>query len=117
MNVHRNGMNMFIFCLIIIIDYCTNARINRFITAFLASSSLTSSSSSFVGATVEAAVLVATVVFFRDLRRLVEDFSPVGTPIEPPGIFASFIDGFDVVTSLAGRAGVTALTFETIHPK
>jgi hypothetical protein len=120
MNVHRNGMKKYVhFSTMTIIDYCINARINLFITVFDPSSLLEDPSSSFVGATVEPPIL-ATVVFFRPvLRRFVVGFSPLGTPIEPPAGFdnPSFTGGFDAVASLAGRAGVTPLTFDTIHPE
>ncbi len=113
MNVHRNGMNKL---LMIIIDYCLNARINRLITALDASSPLEDPSSSFVDATVEPDVF--GVVVFRLLRRFVVGCTSPGIPIVPPATFGippPLVDG--LASPPAGRAGVTALTFEAIHAK
>ena len=83
----------------ILIDYCISARINRLLTDFRGFSSLGDPSPSFAVATVE-----TTISFFGPRGPFVIACTSLTTSI-------------DVVASLAGRAGVTVLTLETIHPK
>jgi hypothetical protein len=109
------------YCLMTIIHYFISARINRFRMAFGSSSSSSSSpledpSPSFFGGAVVVTILAFVVFFFR---RFVVCFPPLCIAIEPPAAFGtpSFTDGLDGTTLPAGRAGVTALTFEAIHAK
>jgi hypothetical protein len=121
-NMHGDGMKKIVFfCLMIIIHYLISARINRFRMVFALSSSSSSSpledpSPSFFGAAVVVTILAFVVFFDPRRRRFVVCFSPLCIAIEPPATFGtpSFTDG---ATLPAGRAGVTALTFEAIHAK
>lgn len=121
MNVPGDGMKKDVFfCLMTIIHYCISARINRLIRIFDSSSSSSplDFSTFFDGAVVPTGLGVVVFVFFRPRwRRRVVGFSAFGMTIGPLGTFGipSFTDG--AVPPPAGRAGVTALTFEAIHPK
>ncbi len=100
--------------IIIVIDYCKSARISRFKEDF---SPLDASSSSSVFDDGVVPAILAFVGFFpRPRGRFVVAFSETTGPAIAFGI-PSFADGVGGVASAAGRAGATALTFDTIHPK